>query len=92
MRENLPKEMNFVYEATNAARARDDFKDVRTSLYIPEMIYATPRVLIMEFIGGGRVDDLGYRARLFCPSATTLLTYTPQWPNVISTEIWLLWS
>ena len=34
MRENLPKEMNFVHEASNAERTVRDFQDVRTSLYI----------------------------------------------------------
>jgi aarF domain-containing kinase len=62
MRENLPKEMDFVHEASNAARARDDFKDLRTSLHIPEVISASKRVLIMEYIQGGRVDDLTYLA------------------------------
>jgi len=63
MRENLPKEMDFVQEASNAAQARDDFKHTRTSLYIPEVVLATKRVLIMEYIQGGRVDDLAYLAR-----------------------------
>lgn len=62
MRENLPKEMNFVMEAANANRAIDNFRDVRTSLYIPKIIQATQRVLIMEYIQGGRVDDLKYLA------------------------------
>jgi aarF domain-containing kinase len=60
MRTNLPQEMDFVHEAENAARAAADFKDVRTSLYIPKVIVATRRVLIMEYIQGGRVDDLKY--------------------------------
>jgi aarF domain-containing kinase len=62
MRTNLPQEMDFVHEAENAARAAVDFKDVRTSLYIPKVIVATRRVLIMEYIQGGRVDDLNYLA------------------------------
>lgn len=62
MRENLPKEMDFVHEARNAERAAKDFEKLRTSLYIPEVIAATKRVLIMEFIQGGRVDDLEYLA------------------------------
>lgn len=62
MRENLPKEMDFVHEASNARRAMADFERVSTSLYIPEVISATKRVLIMEFIQGARVDDLGYLA------------------------------
>ncbi|KAF8135469.1 ABC1 family-domain-containing protein [Boletus edulis] len=62
MRQNLPKEMDFVHEASNARRAMADFEHVSTSLYIPEVISATKRVLIMEFIQGARVDDLGYLA------------------------------
>ncbi|KAH0827818.1 ABC1-domain-containing protein [Lanmaoa asiatica] len=62
MRENLPKEMDFVREASNARQAMADFDHVSTSLYIPEVISATKRVLIMEFIQGARVDDLGYLA------------------------------
>ncbi|KAF8893307.1 ABC1 family-domain-containing protein [Infundibulicybe gibba] len=62
MRTNLPKEMDFVHEASNAKRAAQDFENIRTSLYIPEVISATKRVLIMEYIQGGRVDDLKYLA------------------------------
>lgn len=62
MRTNLPKEMDFIHEANNAARTTDEFKDIWTSLYIPEVITATKRVLIMEYIQGGRVDDLKYLA------------------------------
>jgi predicted unusual protein kinase regulating ubiquinone biosynthesis (AarF/ABC1/UbiB family) len=62
MRENLPKEMDFIHEASNAARAKVDFEHVRSSLYIPEVITATKRVLIMEYIQGARVDDLAYLA------------------------------
>ncbi|KAL1735496.1 ABC1 family-domain-containing protein [Schizophyllum commune] len=60
MRKNLPREMDFVQEAKNAERAAEDFKDFRTSLYIPKNILVTKRVLVMEFIKGGRVDDLDY--------------------------------
>ncbi|KAH9949006.1 ABC1-domain-containing protein [Amylocystis lapponica] len=62
MRENLPKEMDFIHEEYNAVRATDDFKNIRTSLYIPKVISATKRVLIMEYIQGRRVDDLEYLA------------------------------
>lgn len=63
MRENLPKEMDFIHEASNAKRAIEDFRNIRTSLYIPEVILASKRVLIMEFIEGSRVDDLEYLAQ-----------------------------
>jgi aarF domain-containing kinase len=62
MRTNLPKEMDFVNEANNAARTVADFAQVRTSLYIPKVILASKRVLIMEYIQGSRVDDLEYLA------------------------------
>lgn len=62
MRTNLPKEMDFIHEAHNAERTTHEFNGIRTSLYIPEVITATKRVLIMEYIQGGRVDDLKYLA------------------------------
>ncbi|KAF7315635.1 ABC1-domain-containing protein [Mycena indigotica] len=60
MKTNLPLEMNFVHEAANSKRAKKDFENVKCSLYIPEVLSSTPRVLVMEFIEGGRVDDLTY--------------------------------
>jgi aarF domain-containing kinase len=63
MRTNLPKEMDFVHEARNAERAQADFAGTRTSMYIPSVLSASKRVLIMEFIEGGRVDDLQYLAK-----------------------------
>lgn len=62
MRENLPKELDFTNEARNAKMASKNFKNSKTSLYIPEVISADKRVLIMEFIEGARVDDLEYLA------------------------------
>lgn len=63
MRKNLPREMDFVQEAQNAERAANDFKDTRTPLYIPKNLLVTKRVLVMEFIKGGRVDDLEYLSK-----------------------------
>ncbi|KAG2150579.1 ABC1 family-domain-containing protein [Suillus clintonianus] len=63
MRENLPREMDFVHEARNTAHAVADFENIKTSLYIPEVISANKRVLVMEYIQGGRVDDLAYLAK-----------------------------
>lgn len=60
MRENLPKEMDFAHEARNAERAAENFKGVHTSLYIPKVLFSNKRVLVMEYIQGGRVDDLEY--------------------------------
>ncbi|KAJ7497323.1 ABC1 family-domain-containing protein [Mycena latifolia] len=63
MRTNLPLEMNFIHEAANAEKAKEDFHNIRTTLYIPEVLSATKRVLVMEYIEGGRVDDLAYLAQ-----------------------------
>ncbi|KAJ6593929.1 ABC1 family-domain-containing protein [Mycena capillaripes] len=64
MRTNLPLEMNFCHEAANSEKTREDFRNVRgTTLYIPEVLAATNRVLVMEYIEGGRVDDLAYLAK-----------------------------
>jgi len=63
MRTNLPTEMDFAVEAQNAARTTREFANVRTSLYIPQVIHASKRVLIMEYIQGGRVDDLPFLAQ-----------------------------
>ncbi len=62
MRTNLPKEMDFVREANNAIRTAKEFSNIRNSLYIPEVVLATKRVLIMEYIQGSRPDDLTYLA------------------------------
>ncbi|GAW08545.1 ABC1-domain-containing protein [Lentinula edodes] len=62
MRINLPKEMDFVHEASNAAKTVHEFESIRTSLYIPKVIFAKKRILVMEYIQGGRVDDLEYLA------------------------------
>jgi aarF domain-containing kinase len=56
------QEMNFINEGDNAARADANFAGMRTALYIPKVLAAHPRVLVMEFIRGGRVDDLRYLA------------------------------
>ncbi|KAJ7901862.1 ABC1 family-domain-containing protein [Mycena olivaceomarginata] len=53
MRTNLP--LGISYSKYN------DFRG--TTLYIPEVLSATKRVLVMEFIEGGRVDDLAYLAK-----------------------------
>uniref|UniRef100_A0A0W0FH10 Putative ABC1-domain-containing protein n=1 Tax=Moniliophthora roreri TaxID=221103 RepID=A0A0W0FH10_MONRR len=62
MRTNLPRELDFSNEAANAAKTLKKFENTRTSLYIPKVISADKRVLIMEYIQGGRVDDLEFLA------------------------------
>ncbi|CAE6432693.1 unnamed protein product [Rhizoctonia solani] len=63
---NLPLEMNFVHEAENTARVTANFAKIpkgKTSVYVPRVLRATPRTLVMEYVKGGRVDDLEYLAK-----------------------------
>ncbi|KAG8724410.1 hypothetical protein FRC12_024320, partial [Ceratobasidium sp. 428] len=62
---NLPLEMDFVHEAQNAAKVTENFSKIpkgKTSVYVPKVLRATPRTLVMEYVKGGRVDDLEYLA------------------------------
>ncbi|KAG9083259.1 hypothetical protein FS749_006179 [Ceratobasidium sp. UAMH 11750] len=62
---NLPLEMDFVHEARNTAKVTANFNKIpkgKTSVYVPEVLRATPRTLVMEYVKGGRVDDLEYLA------------------------------
>ncbi|KAH9819034.1 atypical/ABC1/ABC1-B protein kinase [Melampsora americana] len=63
MKENLPKEMDFRIEVANALRCSNDFSSLKsTTLKIPDVLWAKRRVLVMEYIHGGRFDDLEYLA------------------------------
>jgi aarF domain-containing kinase len=63
MRDNLPLEMNFMHEASNAARVAHNFESVPgTPLYIPKVFFSTKRTLTMEYIEGGKVNDKEYLA------------------------------
>lgn len=63
MRENLPLEMNFMHEASNAARVTHNFESIPDSpLYIPRVLSSTKRTLVMEFIEGAKIDDKEYLA------------------------------
>lgn len=65
MNEMLPLEMNFRHEAANSNRCRRDFLPLKgkTSLYLPEVLWAERRCLVMEYIDGARIDDLAYLKR-----------------------------
>jgi len=63
MKTNLPLEMNFVHEASNAARIAHNFEPVPNSaLYIPKVLSATKRTLVMEYIEGAKIDDREFLA------------------------------
>lgn len=53
--------MDFRHEAANSKNCVANFSKLRkTSLVVPEVLWAQERILVMEFIEGGRVDDLEY--------------------------------
>ncbi|KAF9565642.1 hypothetical protein EC968_004038 [Mortierella alpina] len=65
MQTSLPKELNFVFEAANAARVDANFQAARaegskSTIKVPDVIWAQKRVLVMEFMVGSRIDDLHY--------------------------------
>ncbi|CEP61698.1 Cqd2p LALA0_S03e08834g [Lachancea lanzarotensis] len=55
-------ELDFTKEAGNARRTAEYFADYipETALRIPKVMGANKRVLIMEYVGGHRLDDLAY--------------------------------
>lgn len=58
---SLPLEMDFRHEAANSKNCVANFSKLKkTSLVVPEVLWAQERILVMEFIEGGRVDDLEY--------------------------------
>lgn len=58
---NLPIEMDFEHEGHNAEKVAEMFKDY-SWLKIPKIYwqYTTSRVLVMEYVKGGQVNDLEY--------------------------------
>ena len=58
---SLPLEMDFRHEAANSKNCVANFSKLKkTSLVVPEVLWSQERILVMEFIEGGRVDDLEY--------------------------------
>lgn len=62
MQESIFVELDFRYEAKNARKTHDYFQDYLklTALRIPEVYTALPKILVMEFVGGARLDNLKY--------------------------------
>ncbi|KAJ8687845.1 hypothetical protein QAD02_023640 [Eretmocerus hayati] len=60
-RKNIPKELDFKLEGKNADKVRILFKDY-SWLHVPQVYWdlTSNRVLTMEFIEGGHVNDLNY--------------------------------
>lgn len=55
-------ELNFNKEAENATKTSEYFENFQkeTALRIPKIVSSTNRILIMEYIGGARLDNLEY--------------------------------
>ncbi|CDO57955.1 hypothetical protein DV495_001914 [Geotrichum candidum] len=62
MQESIYVELDFTNEARNSKKTSDYFKEFYsvTALRIPDVYSANPRVMVMEFLGGGRPDDLAF--------------------------------
>lgn len=60
-KKNVPIELNFEIEASNATKIAELFKECKW-LKVPKVYddLSTQRVLIMEFVEGGQVNDLKY--------------------------------
>jgi aarF domain-containing kinase len=56
---NLPRELDFRIEAANSKRFYGNHRH-HVELHVPEVYWATKRILCMEFIDGARVDDLEF--------------------------------
>ncbi|KAI9208482.1 ABC1 family-domain-containing protein [Polychytrium aggregatum] len=59
MKLSLPKELDFKHEMENSVQVAKNFAN-EPILMIPEVYWASRRVLIMEFAQGSRIDDLKY--------------------------------
>uniref|UniRef100_A0A7G3AXI4 Protein kinase domain-containing protein n=1 Tax=Lutzomyia longipalpis TaxID=7200 RepID=A0A7G3AXI4_LUTLO len=61
---NLPIELDFLNEGRNAEKIAGMFKGYKW-LKIPKIFwnYSTDRVLVMEYVEGGQVDDIEYMRR-----------------------------
>ncbi|KAJ6630495.1 AarF domain-containing kinase 1, partial [Pseudolycoriella hygida] len=60
-KKNLPKELNFLHEGENAEKAAKMFQNYKW-LKVPKIYWelSTQRVLTMDFLEGGQVNDLEY--------------------------------
>jgi len=63
-KQNIPKELDFKIEAQNTETVRSMFKHLKW-LKIPKIFdeYSSSRVLTLEFVEGGQINDLDYIKR-----------------------------
>lgn len=58
---SLPQELDFALEGHNAIQAREYFrKNTSFPLIIPNVISASRRILVMDYVTGSRIDSLDY--------------------------------
>lgn len=58
---SLPQELNFSLEGENAMFARKYFKEnTNFPLIIPNVLWASRRILVMDKVSGARIDNLEY--------------------------------
>ena len=61
MDKSLPQELNFNLEGENAMRARKFFhENTNFPLIIPNVLWASERILVMDRVSGARIDNLDY--------------------------------
>lgn len=60
-KKNIAKELDFMQEGKNAERVSAMFSDYKW-LKVPKIFwdYSTERVLVMEYVNGGQVNDVKY--------------------------------
>lgn len=60
-KKNIAKELNFIQEGHNAERVAKLFSDYKW-LKVPKIFWehSTERVLVMEYVSGGQVNDVKY--------------------------------
>jgi len=70
MRENVPKELDFINEGQNAERVAAEFANVE-DVVVPEIYwdYTSRRVLTMEYIDGVKINDIEGMRRIGVDSA-----------------------
>ncbi|KAL2915704.1 hypothetical protein HK105_204649 [Polyrhizophydium stewartii] len=59
LQSSLPQELDFRLEAANAERVRANFANSQL-MRIPEIVWADRRILVMEYVEGGKIDDPEY--------------------------------
>ncbi|KAL2315721.1 Atypical/ABC1/ABC1-B protein kinase [Schizosaccharomyces pombe] len=57
---SLPQELDFTREAKNSIETKEHFAHLSTSLYVPEVMWSKPRILVMEYVAGARIDNLSF--------------------------------